>query len=147
MICRIVKNSNGHPLTNGQILKTHDFSCIAYSQGKLIIRPFFTKIASESPAFLERIQGDICKPIHPPSGPFHYFMVLIDASTKWSHVCLLSTRNVTFSRLLAQIIQLRAQFPNHPIKIIRLDNAGEFSYVTPQTRHKVSSEGSFFFHV
>ena len=54
-------------------------------------------------------------------------LVLIDVSTKWSHVCLLSTRNVTFSRLLAQIIRLRAQFPNHHIKIIRLDNAGEFS--------------------
>ena len=54
-------------------------------------------------------------------------MVLIDASTKWSHVCLLSTRNVAFTRLLAQIIRLRAQFPNHPIKSIWLDNAAEFS--------------------
>ena len=54
-------------------------------------------------------------------------MVLIDASTRWSHVCLLSTRNVAFSRLIAQIIRLRAQFPDHPIKTIRFDNAGEFS--------------------
>ena len=54
-------------------------------------------------------------------------MVLIDASTRCSHVCLLSTRNVAFARLLAQIIRLRAQFPDHPIKTIRLDNAGEFS--------------------
>ena len=54
-------------------------------------------------------------------------MVLIDASTIWSHVCLLSTQNVAFSRLLAQIIRLRAQFLDHPIKIIPLDNAGEFS--------------------
>ncbi|KAK9161297.1 hypothetical protein Syun_007638 [Stephania yunnanensis] len=53
-------------------------------------------------------------------------MVLIDASTRWSHVCLLSTRNVAFARLLAQIIKLRAQFPDNPIKTIRLDNAGEF---------------------
>ena len=53
-------------------------------------------------------------------------MVLIDASTRWSHVCLLSTRNVAFSRLLAQIFWLKAQFPDHPIKTIRLDNAGEF---------------------
>ena len=80
----------------------------------------------ESPLFLERIQGDICGPIHPPRGPFHYFMVLIYASTRWSHVCLLSTRNVAFARLLAQIIQLMTQFPDHPIKTIRLDNAGEF---------------------
>ena len=55
----IVQNSNKHPLTRKQILKSHDFSCTACSQGKLIIIPYFTKIASESPAFLERIQGDI----------------------------------------------------------------------------------------
>ena len=46
---------------------------------------------------------------------------------RWSHVCLLSTRNIDFAKLLAQIIQLKAQFPDHPIKTIRLDNAGEFS--------------------
>ena len=49
---------------------------------------------------------------------------------RWSHVCLLSTRNIVFTRLLAQIIRLKAQFPNHPIKKIRLDNAGEFSSQT-----------------
>ena len=54
-------------------------------------------------------------------------MVLIDALTKWSHVCLLSTRNIAFARLLAQIIRLQAQFPNYPIKKIHLDNAGEFT--------------------
>ena len=54
-------------------------------------------------------------------------MVLIDVSTRWSHVCLLSSRNVAFARLLAQIIRLRTQFPYHPIKTIRLDNASEFS--------------------
>ena len=54
-------------------------------------------------------------------------MVLVDASTRWSHVCLLSTRNLAFARLLAQIIKLRAHFPDHPIKTISLDNAGEFS--------------------
>ena len=92
-----------------------------------IIRQSFTKISSESPAFLEHIQGDICGPIHPPTRPFRYFRVLIDASTRWSHVCLLSTRNVAFSRLLAQIIRLKTQFLDHPINTIRLDNAGEFS--------------------
>ena len=54
-------------------------------------------------------------------------MILIYASTRWSHVCLLSTRNVAFARLLAQIIRLRAQFPDYPIKTIHLDNAGEFT--------------------
>ena len=57
-------------------------------------------------------------------------MVLIDTSTRWSHVCLLSTRNVAFARLLAQIIKLRAHFSDYPIKTIRLDNVGE---ITSQT--------------
>ena len=54
-------------------------------------------------------------------------MVLIDASTRWSHVCLLSSRNVVFAKLLAQIIRLQVQFSGYPIKSIRLDNTGEFS--------------------
>ena len=120
----------GIPLARRQILVTDGYTCAACSKGKLIIRPSFTKVTFESPAFLERIQGDICGPIHPPSGPFRYFMVLIDASTRWSHVSLLSSRNVAFARLLAQIIRLRAQFPDHPIKTIRLDNVGEFSSQT-----------------
>ena len=57
-------------------------------------------------------------------------MVLIDTSTRWSHVCLLSTRNVAFARLLTQMIKLRAQFPDYPIKAIRLDNAGDFTSQT-----------------
>ena len=108
----------------------NEFSCEACSQGKLIVRPSINKIMSESPVFLERIHGDICGPIHPPCGPFCYFMVLIDASTRWSHVYLLSTRNVAFARLLAQIIKLRAHFLNYPIKTIILDNAGEFTSQT-----------------
>ena len=127
MMRRIIQNFNGPPLTSTQILVPDGYTCVAYSKGKLIIRPSFTKVTFESPAFLERIQGDICGPINPPSGPFRYFMVLIDASTRWSHVCLLSSRNVVFARLLAQIIRLITQFPDHPIKTIRLDNVGEFS--------------------
>ena len=57
-------------------------------------------------------------------------MILIDASTRWSHVCLLSTRTVAFARLLEQLIRLRAQFPDYPIKKIHLDNAGEFTSQT-----------------
>ncbi|KAM1962899.1 hypothetical protein ACFX16_023138 [Malus domestica] len=117
------------PVTNlsGQHIDvSNDNPCKAYSQGKLVIRASQLKVDDESPSFLQRIQGDICGPIQPPCGPFRYFMVLVDASTRWSHVCLLSTRNVAFARLLAQIIKLRAQFPDHPIKSIRLDNVGEF---------------------
>ena len=54
-------------------------------------------------------------------------MVLVDASCRWSHVCLLSTRNIAFARLFAQIIELRAHFPDHQIKSIRMDNASEFT--------------------
>ena len=104
MMRRIIKNSFEHPLKNQKILMPNYYNYVACSQGELIIRPSFTKVEYESPTFLERIQGDICGPIHPPRGPFRYFMVLIDASTHCSHVCLLSTRNVTFSRLLSQII-------------------------------------------
>ena len=97
------------------------------SQGKLITKPYFLKIASALPFFLQRIQGNICGPIHPASGPFRYYMVSLDASTRWSHVCLLSTRNIAFSRLVSQIIKLRAHFLDQPIKSIRLDNAAEFT--------------------
>lgn len=124
MMRRIIKNSCGHSLKSQQIL--HTFPCTACSQGKLIIRPSPVKINYESISFLERIQGDICGPINPSCGTFRYFMVLIDASTRWSHVTLLSTRNLAFARLLAQLIKLRAHFTDFPIKNIRLDNAGEF---------------------
>ena len=58
-MCRIVQNSNGHPLTSRQILVTDGYTCAACSKGKLIIRPSFTKVTFESPTFLERIHGDI----------------------------------------------------------------------------------------
>ncbi|CAH9090012.1 unnamed protein product [Cuscuta epithymum] len=127
MMHKIIENSRGHSLTNVKIPQSSDFPCTACSLGKLIIRPSLYKIGVESPAFLERIQGDICGPITPPCGPFRYFVVLIDASTRWSHVSLLSTRNFAFANLLAQIIRLRSQFPDYSIKKIRVDNAGEFT--------------------
>ncbi|KAK1431618.1 hypothetical protein QVD17_08102 [Tagetes erecta] len=37
---------------------------------------------------------------------------------------------MAFARLLAQLIRLRAHFPDYPIKKIRLDNAGEFTSQT-----------------
>jgi hypothetical protein len=54
-------------------------------------------------------------------------MVLIDASKRWSNMCLLSTRNHAFAKLITQIIKLRANHPEHRIKSIRMDNAIEFS--------------------
>ena len=119
-----------HSLKNQEIILPNEYSYCACSQGKLIVRPSFTKIISKSPVFLERIHGDICGSIHPPCEPFRYFMILIDVSTRWSHVCLLSTRNVAFTRLLAQIIRLWAQFPDYPIKTIRLNTVGKFTSQT-----------------
>ena len=57
-------------------------------------------------------------------------MILINVSTRWSHVCLISTCNVAFARLIAQMIGLRAQFLDYPIKTICLNNAGEFTSQT-----------------
>ena len=128
MMRRIIKNSHGHSLKNQKILLSSDYPCTICSQGKLIVKPSHTKVLVESPTFLERIQGDICGPIHPPCGPFRYFMLLIDASSRWSHVCLLSTLNVAFVRLLTPIIRLKAHFPDYQIKKISLDNAGEFIF-------------------
>ena len=111
-------------------LKSHKFLktfyvCLVLK--KLITKPSYLKLNVESLGFLERIQGDICDPILPLSGPFRYFMVLIDASTQWSHACLLSTWNHAFVKLIAQIIRLRASFPKNRIKAIRMDNAREFT--------------------
>jgi hypothetical protein len=126
MMRRIIKNSHGHPLKNQKILLPSEYLYATCSQGKLVIKPSPSKVIVESPFFSQRIQGDICGPIHPPCGSFRYFMVLIDTSTRWSHVCLLSTRNVAFAKLFAQIIRLRAQFSNYPIQSIQMANAGEF---------------------
>jgi hypothetical protein len=54
-------------------------------------------------------------------------MLLIDASTRWSHVCLLSTWNHAFAKFMMQVIRLKENFPEHRIQYIRLDNATEFS--------------------
>ena len=127
MMRKIISNSNGNELNTAKFPKSSDFMCTSCATGKLIIQPSPVKIQNEPLKFLERIQGDICGPIQPMSGPFRYFMVLIDASTRWSHVCLLSTRNHAFAKIIAQVIRLRAHNPEHQIQSIRMDNAAEFS--------------------
>ena len=67
MMRRIILNSRGHLLKNTNVLLSKDYS------------PSMTKVDLESPSLLQRIQGDICGPIHLASGPFRYFMVLVDA--------------------------------------------------------------------
>lgn len=58
---------------------------------------------------------------------FKYSMALIDASTRWPHVCLISTRNLALARLLAQIILITSTISDYVIKMFRLDNTGEFT--------------------
>jgi hypothetical protein len=58
---------------------------------------------------------------------FLYFMILIDASTRWSYACLLSTRNHAFAKFMMQVIRLKANYPEYMIKSIRMDIAVEFS--------------------
>ena len=127
MMRKITSNSIGHNLLESKFPQSSDFVCTSCATGKLILRPSHLKIQAEPLQFLERIQGDICGPIQPLSGPFRYFMVLIDASTRWSHVCLLSTRNHAFAKIMRQVIKLQAHYPESRIKSIRMDNAAEFS--------------------
>jgi hypothetical protein len=125
MIMKIIESTNRHLLKNLKILLSKDSLWVTCSLEKLIIRPSKNKIENKSPPFLERIQGDTCGFISPPCGPFRYFMILIDPSIRWSHICLLVTRNIAFARLLVQIIQLRADYQ---IQSIQLDNVGEFTF-------------------
>jgi IS30 family transposase len=85
------------------------------------------KIHAESLTFLKHIQGDICDPIQSLCGPFRYSMILVDTSTRWSHVCLLSTRNHVFTKFMTQVIRLKVNCPQYRIKSIHIDNAAEFS--------------------
>ncbi|KAJ9544182.1 hypothetical protein OSB04_023889 [Centaurea solstitialis] len=150
IMIRVLKNTHGHPFfrmkgkmkqltestklqhtrstTSSQYasLNTPNF-CKACSLAKTGSKPSYAKDTKQNIPFLQRMQGDICGPIHPECGPFKYFMVLVDASTRWTHAALLSTRNAAFSKLLAQIIRLRAHHLDYPIKSIRLDNVGEFT--------------------
>jgi hypothetical protein len=82
MMRKIIANSSGHNLNSVKFPKSLDFMCTACATRKLVLRPSPIKIKVEPLKFLERIQGDICRPIKQLSGPFRHFMVLIDASTR-----------------------------------------------------------------
>ena len=60
MMRKIIENSQGHELKNQNILLSHEYPCVACSQGKLIVMPSHTKVKFESPIILERVHGDIC---------------------------------------------------------------------------------------
>jgi hypothetical protein len=42
-------------------------------------------------------------------------------------VCLLSTQNHAFTKIIAQVIKLKVEHPEHQIQSIRMDNVAEFS--------------------
>jgi hypothetical protein len=118
MIRKIIGNSTSHNLNSGKFPKSSDFMYTACATEKLIVKPSPFKIKVEPLKFLERISGDICGPIKQLLGSFRYFMVLIDASTRWSHVCLLSTRNHAFTKFMTHVIRLKANFPDHRLQFI-----------------------------
>ena len=70
MMRKITSNSIGHNLLESKFPQSSDFVCTSCATGKLILRPSHLKIQAEPLQFLERIQGDICGPIQPLSGPF-----------------------------------------------------------------------------
>lgn len=101
--------------------------CCACVQGKMITWPSIWKLPQELPPMLERLHGDICGPINPISGPFRYFLVLINVSNKQSHILLLSIRNMVFANLISMLIHFRTHFLDYLIKTLHIDNAKEFT--------------------
>ena len=95
---RIIENSRGHSL-NTKVLFT----------GKAYYSTFnktITKVNYASLSFLQKNKGDIFESIHPTSGSFRYFIILVDAFMGWSYIWLLSTCSVVFVLLLVQSIKL-----------------------------------------
>jgi len=100
-------------------------NCSVCAVTKLSIKPALPKF--DTLPFLHLLHVDVCGPISPNSGPFKYFMVIIDSSSRYFHIALLKSRNDVYPKLLVLIIKLRNQFPDFTIKRIRFDNAAEFS--------------------
>jgi hypothetical protein len=124
MLRRMIPALAGHNLHSSDADKMDD--CMACIQGKYAKHPSRWRLPTELPQPLERLHGDICGPINPPSGQFLYFLVLVDASGSHAEVSLLTTRNMAFPKILAMLIRFRNHFPDRPIKSLRMDNAGEF---------------------
>ena len=55
MMHNIINSSVGHVIKTTQFPKPEDFLCTACAQGKLITKPSYLKVKSESLAFLEKI--------------------------------------------------------------------------------------------
>ena len=120
MFQRMIPTLVGHTICPSDAGKISAYaSC---SQGKFLKQPSKWKLPSKLPAPLQQLQGDICSPITLASGPFCYFLVLVDALGCHAKVSLLNTQNI-FLKLLAMIIKIRVNIPNANIQILRMDNA------------------------
>jgi hypothetical protein len=124
---KIIRNCISHDLKDAKFPQSNDFVCTLFAMGKLILWSSPLKIHTETLKFLKHIQGDICGHIQLLCEPFRYFMVLVDASTRWSHVCLLFTCNHAFTKFMTQVIRFKVNYPEYGIKSIHIDNATEFS--------------------
>ena len=58
MMQRIIEHSHGNPLKNQKIFFfPNEYPCVVCSQGKLIVKPSFSKVTFESPVILKRKHG------------------------------------------------------------------------------------------
>ena len=130
MFERIMQHVRGIKLPIQAINYLKETCCEACAVGKLFNKGKKRMDPYINQEFLTTIYGDICGPISPSSGPFYYYICFRDGSGKFSHVDLLTSRNMFLPKLLGVIIRLRNQFPDNVIKSIRLDNAGEFTSKT-----------------
>jgi hypothetical protein len=113
MMRKIIDNCISYNLKETKFPKPTNFMRTACATRKLILRPSPLTIHTETLKFLKRIQGDICGSIQPLCGSFRYFMILIDTSTRWSHVYLLSINNHAFAKFMTQVIKFKAIFPKY----------------------------------
>ena len=88
--------------------------CIPCYQGKLSIRSP-PRISYKMYPFLYLIHVDLCGPIDPPCGPFRYFMIVVDSTSRYFEISLLSSKNEIFCKLLISLTKIRTRFPDFHI--------------------------------
>ena len=99
--------------------------CVACLKGKSHRQPFSETTYREF-QILERLDIDIIGPINPPSNKFKYVLTMVDRRSRKSAIALLTSKNEAFEKILTLLFKLKHHHPGNPIKILRLDNAGEF---------------------
>nr|AAX96389.1 retrotransposon protein, putative, Ty1-copia sub-class [Oryza sativa Japonica Group]ABA91905.1 retrotransposon protein, putative, Ty1-copia subclass [Oryza sativa Japonica Group] len=125
-------------MSDGKFVKSSDFVCTSCAIGKLILRPSYLRIKVEPLKFLERIQGDICGPIQPLSGPFR------NSSTTFYTVATNNlpnsftvSKSVTKSYIPARNVPERIEVPN---KTIQLPSSKESGRSTANSRKRTRKQ-------